>query len=221
MADALFSDLFPKRWKKAEEGAVLSSFFIGYALTQVPLPILRISRTLAVRLPQLDSSSPQVFGGSLADRFGGGKVLGAAVLSWSVATAFTPWAADLGLAPLLAMRVAMGAGEGPAFPSIHSMISRGVRAPPNTAIWDLVYGPRDCERKLLPSPLIENYAPASRTLRPSWAAGPPCREVDGRRVRHGGELRWVCGGACPVTGYYRLPGKPQATKRQTVEMLQG
>eukprot|EP00200_Dunaliella_tertiolecta_P010630 CAMPEP_0202374722 /NCGR_PEP_ID=MMETSP1127-20130417/5492_1 /ASSEMBLY_ACC=CAM_ASM_000462 /TAXON_ID=3047 /ORGANISM="Dunaliella tertiolecta, Strain CCMP1320" /LENGTH=767 /DNA_ID=CAMNT_0048971947 /DNA_START=858 /DNA_END=3162 /DNA_ORIENTATION=+ len=88
-------------WEKAYQGIVLSSFFTGYALTQV-------------------------LGGQLADKYGGKRVLAAGVLLWSLFTALTPEAAALGTAPLLAARVLLGVGEGIAFPAIHSMIARNV-----------------------------------------------------------------------------------------------
>ena len=46
-------------------------------------------------------------GGRLADRFGGKIVLAAGVLSWSLFTVLTPPAAQLGLAILIATRIAM------------------------------------------------------------------------------------------------------------------
>lgn len=49
--------------------------------------------------------------GQLSDRFGGEKLLVVALLIWSACTALTPAAAELGTAPLLAIRVALGAGE--------------------------------------------------------------------------------------------------------------
>ncbi|KAF5840808.1 major facilitator superfamily domain-containing protein [Dunaliella salina] len=88
-------------WEKAYQGIVLSSFFTGYALTQV-------------------------LGGQLADKYGGKRVLAAGVSLWSLFTALTPEAAALGTAPLLAARVLLGVGEGIAFPAIHSMIARNV-----------------------------------------------------------------------------------------------
>lgn len=90
-------------WDKAYEGMVLSSFFGGYALTQV-------------------------LGGSLADKYGGKMVLAAGVAIWSFFTACTPQAAAHGTATLLTARVLLGVGEGVAFPSIHSLISRNVPA---------------------------------------------------------------------------------------------
>ena len=72
-------------WDKTTQGWVMSSFFIGYLITMI-------------------------FGGWLADRFGGKKVLAAGVLLWSLFTMVTPPAASFGLLVLLAVRIAMGMG---------------------------------------------------------------------------------------------------------------
>eukprot|EP00953_Heterococcus_sp_UTEX-ZZ885_P002566 1900-Heterococcus_DN1.PRE.3 len=90
-------------WSKSFEGTVLSAFFLGYALTQM-------------------------LGGWLADKYGGRYTLAAGLTAWSVFTLLTPAAAALGSVPLLATRVALGLGEGFAFPSIHAMISEYVPA---------------------------------------------------------------------------------------------
>ena len=66
----------------------------------------------------------QVAGGVWADKFGGKKVLGFGVVWWSVATALTPLAAGLGLAPLLLARACMGVGEGVAMPAMNNLLSR-------------------------------------------------------------------------------------------------
>jgi ACS family sodium-dependent inorganic phosphate cotransporter len=88
-------------WQPETQGLVLSSFFIGYLLTQI-------------------------VGGRLADRYGGKIVLGFGVLAWSLFTILTPPAAALGLGALLACRVAMGIGEAVTFPSFYSLYSRWV-----------------------------------------------------------------------------------------------
>lgn len=54
----------------------------------------------------------QVAGGVWADKFGGKPILGFGVVWWSVATACTPIAAQMGLVPLLIVRACMGIGEG-------------------------------------------------------------------------------------------------------------
>jgi MFS transporter, ACS family, solute carrier family 17 (sodium-dependent inorganic phosphate cotransporter), other len=90
-------------WSETIKGLVLSSFFIGYLLFQVPA-------------------------GYLANRFGGKLVLGAAVIWWSLATMITPAAAMTSLVALVAARVAMGLGEAATFPASYSLFSQWVPA---------------------------------------------------------------------------------------------
>lgn len=86
-------------WDQGTRGLIMSSFFVGYLLTQVA-------------------------GGWLADRFGGKVVLGVGVLFWSAFTIITPPAAFAGLTLLLISRIGMGLGEAVTFPSIYSLFSR-------------------------------------------------------------------------------------------------
>lgn len=88
-------------WDEAEKGVVLGAFFWGYAATQL-------------------------LGGRAADQVGGKHVLSAGVAVWSACTCITPLAASLGTGTLLLSRVAMGLGEGIAFPAIHSLIAQHV-----------------------------------------------------------------------------------------------
>lgn len=88
-------------WDKSYQGVILSTFFFGYAATQV-------------------------LGGQLADKYGGKVVLASAVTLWSLFTAAIPAAAAAGSFPLLATRVMLGVGEGVAFPAIHTLIARNV-----------------------------------------------------------------------------------------------
>ncbi len=88
-------------WDQTTRGVVLSSFFYGYLATQV-------------------------FGGWLADRFGGKIVLGIGVLWWSVFTLLTPPAAAFSFTVLFLARVGMGLGEGVAFPAIYNLYARWV-----------------------------------------------------------------------------------------------
>jgi ACS family sodium-dependent inorganic phosphate cotransporter len=83
----------------AAQGLVLSAFFWGYLWTQL-------------------------YGGFMADRVGGHRVLAAGVALWSLATFITPVAAGMSFAALLAVRVLLGLGEGVNFPSIHSLTAR-------------------------------------------------------------------------------------------------
>lgn len=88
-------------WSPEEQGRVLSSFFVGYLLTQVA-------------------------GGWLAERYGGKIVLGAGVAFWSFFTLITPVAAAGGMTALLVTRVLMGIGEGITFPSIYALFGRWI-----------------------------------------------------------------------------------------------
>ena len=88
-------------WTETTKGLVLSSFFIGYLLFQVPA-------------------------GYLASRIGGKRVLGFAVIWWSVFTLLTPWAAMVSLPVLIAARIAMGLGEAAALPATYSLLGRWV-----------------------------------------------------------------------------------------------
>jgi ACS family sodium-dependent inorganic phosphate cotransporter len=90
-------------WQAGVKGVVLSSFFVGYLLFQVP-------------------------GGWLAKRFGGRLVLGAAVLWWSAFTVLTPAAALVSLPALVAARIGMGLGEGAMFPAAYGLFGQHVPA---------------------------------------------------------------------------------------------
>ena len=90
-------------WSETTKGLVLSSFFVGYMLTQA-------------------------LAGWLADRFGGKLVLGVAVVWWSLFTVLTPWAAYGSFALLIAARIALGLGEAATFPASYGMFSRWVPA---------------------------------------------------------------------------------------------
>ena len=78
-------------------GLILSSFFAGYALMQIP-------------------------GGWLADRFGSRRVLMVSVLMWSIFTALT--GAVWSLASMIAIRFVFGIGEGGFQPSSSKLISQ-------------------------------------------------------------------------------------------------
>jgi ACS family sodium-dependent inorganic phosphate cotransporter len=88
-------------WSDTQRGLVLSSFFVGYLVTQV-------------------------VGGSLAARFGGKAVLGFGVLWWSLFTLLTPISAMASFPMLIAARILMGLGEGVAFPATYNLLGRWV-----------------------------------------------------------------------------------------------
>lgn len=88
-------------WSETRKGLVLSSFFVGYMLFMAP-------------------------SGWLANRYGGKRVLGFAVLWWSLWTMLTPAAATLSFGALVAARIAMGLGESAMFPAVYNLYGRWV-----------------------------------------------------------------------------------------------
>ena len=84
-------------WSQTTKGFVLSSFFIGYM-------------------------SCMFVSGWLCMRFGGKRVLGAAVLWWTAFTLLTPIAAAVSTPVLIAARIGMGMGEAAMFPAAIHMI---------------------------------------------------------------------------------------------------
>jgi len=88
-------------WSDTQRGLVLSSFFVGYLITQV-------------------------LGGWLAAKLGGKAVLGFGVLWWSLFTFLTPMSAMASFPILIATRIAMGLGEGVAFPATYNLLGRWV-----------------------------------------------------------------------------------------------
>lgn len=90
-------------WSSTTQGVVLSAFFVGYL-------------------------SCMALSGWLATRFGGARLLGIAVLVWSVFTLATPIAAETSLSTLIAVRIGMGIGESAMFPACYELIGRYVPA---------------------------------------------------------------------------------------------
>lgn len=88
-------------WSDTTKGLVMSSFFIGYMLFMAPA-------------------------GWLANRIGGRRVLGFAVVWWSLWTMLTPPAAMASLAVLVVARIALGLGEAATFPAIYNLYGRWV-----------------------------------------------------------------------------------------------
>jgi ACS family glucarate transporter-like MFS transporter len=84
-------------WDAAVLGVVLSSFFWGYFLLQIPA-------------------------GWLADKFGGRRLMTIAGYLWSIFTVLTPFSRSTGL--LAAVRAALGAGEALNLPAVTSLIAR-------------------------------------------------------------------------------------------------
>jgi len=90
-------------WSSREQGLLLSSFFYGYIVTQLP-------------------------GGWFAPKIGAAKLYGAGVLTTAVLTLLTPLIAQQGLIPFVAVRIVEGVFEGVTFPAMHALWSRW--APP-------------------------------------------------------------------------------------------
>ncbi|XP_061418274.1 sialin-like [Lethenteron reissneri] len=83
-------------WDSKIQGWILSSFFYGYIITQVP-------------------------GGYLAARYGGKLLFGVGVMVTTLLTLLTPLAADLGVPWIIVVRVLEGIGEGVTYPTMHAM----------------------------------------------------------------------------------------------------
>jgi len=89
------------QWTETTKGFILSSFYIGYMLMQVPV-------------------------GWLTNKFGGKLVLGFALVWWSIMTILTPIASLTSLGLLISVRILMGAGETGTFPGSYNLFSRWV-----------------------------------------------------------------------------------------------
>ncbi|XP_072107188.1 sialin isoform X1 [Mobula birostris] len=83
-------------WNSDIQGWILSAFFYGYIVTQIP-------------------------GGYLAGKFGGKLLLGFGILGTSILTLLTPPVAELGPYYVIVLRIIEGLGEGVTFPAMHAM----------------------------------------------------------------------------------------------------
>ncbi|XP_059471952.1 sialin-like [Neocloeon triangulifer] len=90
-------------WDSKTRGLLLSSFFYGYIITQIP-------------------------GGWLGARIGGALLFGAGIASTALLTLLTPLAASGGVTLLFVLRVLEGVFEGVTYPCIHAVWARW--APP-------------------------------------------------------------------------------------------
>jgi len=88
-------------WSQTTKGFVLSAFFIGYMLFMIP-------------------------SGWLSSRFGGKRVMAAAVITWSVFTLLTPWAALQSMGVLIAVRIGLGVGEAAVLPATFALFTHWV-----------------------------------------------------------------------------------------------
>ncbi|EPS61633.1 hypothetical protein M569_13162, partial [Genlisea aurea] len=121
-------------WNASVSGLVQSSFFWGYAMSQLP-------------------------GGWLAKIFGGRKVLEVGVLVWSVATAMVPILAGF-MPGLVLSRILVGIGEGVSPSSATDMIARSIPSEERSRAVSFVFGGLSVGSVLgllLAPPLIQNY----------------------------------------------------------------
>ena len=85
-------------WPASTAGALLSAFFWGYLITQIP-------------------------GGIFAARFGAKRTLSSGVLIWSALTIATPVCASISTSLLFTVRVCVGLAEGVAMPCLTALIA--------------------------------------------------------------------------------------------------
>ncbi|XP_027329402.1 probable anion transporter 6, chloroplastic isoform X2 [Abrus precatorius] len=120
-------------WNSSTAGLVQSSFFWGYALSQLP-------------------------GGWLAKIFGGGNVLEVGVLIWSVATALVPFLSGY-MPGLLFSRILVGIGEGVSPSAATDLIARSIPLEERSRAVGFVFGGLSVGSVmglLLAPPLIQN-----------------------------------------------------------------
>ncbi|KAK7792600.1 hypothetical protein R5R35_005317 [Gryllus longicercus] len=91
-------------WDTKLQGYILSSFFYGYVITQIPF-------------------------GILAKKYGAKYFLGVGMLINSVFGLLVPIAANAGFGWLIVVRFIQGLGEGPIVPCTHAMLAKWI--PPN------------------------------------------------------------------------------------------
>ncbi|KAI3422814.1 MFS domain-containing protein [Psidium guajava] len=121
-------------WNSSVAGLVQSSFFWGYALSQLP-------------------------GGWLAKIFGGRKVLEIGVLAWSLSTALVPVLAGF-MPGLVLSRILVGIGEGVSPSAATDLIARSIPLEERSRAVAFVFGGLSVGSVmglLLAPPLIQNF----------------------------------------------------------------
>ncbi|XP_050420309.1 putative inorganic phosphate cotransporter isoform X1 [Adelges cooleyi] len=91
-------------WSTSQQGYVLSSFFYGYVITQIPF-------------------------GILSKKYGAKYFLGVGMLINSIFGFLVPLSANFGIFSLIAIRFIQGLGEGPIVPCTHALLAKWI--PPN------------------------------------------------------------------------------------------
>eukprot|EP01136_Pigoraptor_vietnamica_P041619 Opistho-1_new@14787 len=90
-----------KDWSNTQQGIVLSSFFYGYIVTQIPCALL-------------------------ARRYGGKHVLGFGILIGGIFSVLTPIAVEAGLVVCILGRVGVGLTTAVSYPVVHDILGRWV-----------------------------------------------------------------------------------------------
>ncbi|KAJ1524730.1 hypothetical protein ONE63_009613 [Megalurothrips usitatus] len=101
-------------WETATQSFILSAFFYGYVLTQIPF-------------------------GIMAKKYGAKYFLGVGMLVNSVFGLLVPEAARWGLAPLIVVRFVQGLGEGPIVPCTHAMLAKWIPPSERSRLGAFVY----------------------------------------------------------------------------------
>lgn len=101
-------------WTTAEQGYVLSSFFYGYVLTQIPF-------------------------GILAKKYGAKYFLGVGMLINSVFGFLVPVAAEHSILALSIIRFIQGLGEGPIVPCTHALLAKWIPPTERSRLGAFVY----------------------------------------------------------------------------------
>lgn len=102
-------------WRPEMKGMILSAFFAGFVIMNMP-------------------------GGQLAQRFGAKPVLLAALAVASMATLLTPWVVHLGGAhALIALRFMIGLSQGGLFPAINVLLTVWVPLSERSRMASLIY----------------------------------------------------------------------------------
>ena len=112
-------------WGEREKSLVLSSFFWGYVITQIP-------------------------GGQMAKKYGGKIMLLVSITLCSLLNLLTPKFAEFGDWPAVAcLRVVQGLCQGVIFPSTHTLLAQWVSAMTHSRkciVWSSVFQAPPCER---------------------------------------------------------------------------
>lgn len=109
-------------WDTSDKSLILSSFFWGYVVSQVPAGEWLQSRPESTRTYHLLHN----FVGLLAKRFGAKLVLGLATAIGGILCFFHPIAAKSGWQSICVLRVLTGLVQGTVYPCVHTLLAKWV-----------------------------------------------------------------------------------------------